>query len=467
MTERLTRREMMKLTGALAAGSLLAACAPAEPEKVEVEVTREVEVEVPVEQTVIVEVTTEAAPAPEMVTLEHWDFGGGELEYIDTLMKPAFNEGYPYIQIEHVGVPEDGYQTKLRTAVSGGGEPDTAAIFDNTLWKAGRCTALDDLLATEGIDWKNDFYLPIVELHCIIDDGKIYGMPDLAFPWVGKFNVDLFEEAGLDPLTVSTAYDHAQWYQIAKTIDKPSDNIQERIWGVGLMDPKWYTIKHAMASPTWAGEDGRTVVGNVDGPGWIEMYKSMYEVWKEELTPIGAVTEGLGGDPFRLGQMGMNWTSYEGVKADLAEGINVKLCQLPVVGPETGVTGTGGWSTGWSMFKSTQYPDEAWNWLHFMGTDGAAATTEARGTPPMLKTLEAGAQWASNNKFGEDVLEILENLPNIPFTPNFRPIVDPIPAAWTRITEESQPVDEAIHEAALETQENLDRAWEEWELLAE
>jgi multiple sugar transport system substrate-binding protein len=65
MNTGLTRREMLKLSGTLAAGSLLAACAPAEPEQIEV--TREVEVEVPVEQTVEVQVEV---PVEQTVVVE-------------------------------------------------------------------------------------------------------------------------------------------------------------------------------------------------------------------------------------------------------------------------------------------------------------------------------------------------------------------------------------------------------------
>ncbi len=70
---------------------------------------------------------TAAAPSTEQVTLTVWDFGGTEFEWMDSIAIPAFQEKYPNIKIEHLGIPESDYSTKLETAVAGGQVPDGLA----------------------------------------------------------------------------------------------------------------------------------------------------------------------------------------------------------------------------------------------------------------------------------------------------------------------------------------------------
>ena len=458
MSVRLTRREMIRLTGALAAGSLLAACAPAEPEAEEAP-------EEPVEEAA--EESAEAPPEPDTVTLEHWDFGGGELEYIDTEILPAFYEKFPNIQIEHVGVPEDGYQTKLTTVISAGTQPDTLLNFNNRLYKTGLIFDLDDRLEAAGIDWKNDWYAPIVAGDCQIDDGKVYAMPTEASPSFGSFNKDLFEEAGLEPLTIDRAFDYAEWYAIGKAINKPSDNIQERIWGVDLYSPIYSLIKYGQSVPKWAGDDGHTALGNIDSPGWIEMYEYRLMVWQEELAPVGEAAEGLALHPFALGQMGHRKGYYDQILADRKEGINVGACQIPCIAPEKGATGFGAWTAPWAIFRDTEYQDQAWSWVHFLGTDGAIIYSTLKGPPPISKKLQAEMDWVADKEDGEDILTMLDLLPDRPFTPDHRVVTEPTGAFWTRITEGGEELEPALHEMAEEIQDNLDRAWEEWELMAE
>ena len=96
-----SRRQFVKLLGSITgSGLLLAACAPS--------------------QSGAPATTNESAAggAAQNVTLTHWDFGGGEFEYIDSDLLPEFAQRHPDIQIEHVGIPEDGFTTKVLAALS-------------------------------------------------------------------------------------------------------------------------------------------------------------------------------------------------------------------------------------------------------------------------------------------------------------------------------------------------------------
>src|SRR5688500_13778303 len=107
-----SRRQFVKFLGGITgSGLLLAACAPSQPGAPAT--------------------TNESATdgAAEKVKITHWDFGGGEFEYIDSDLLPEFEERHPDIQIEHVGIPEDGFTTKVLAAVSSGTQPDVAVCF--------------------------------------------------------------------------------------------------------------------------------------------------------------------------------------------------------------------------------------------------------------------------------------------------------------------------------------------------
>lgn len=455
---RVSRRHFLATIGTALGSSILAACSPtpvaptATPQAVATTATEPT--------------AAPATPAPASpVTITHWDFGGSEFEYVDKLFIPAFSERFPNIKIEHVGVPEDGFDTKVKTAVSSGTQPDTSLCFDNTWWKAGLCVPLDEFLSRVGIDWQKDYPQGIVRLLCAIDDGKLYGMPFIATIKCGAYNVGIFDKAGIPLPTVKDKVSYAQWYEWAKLANVPSTDIKERIWGAALPS-RWDLFKHAWSNPTWAGPDGRTALGNIDSEGWIQAYGYMAQAYREDLTPKDDVATGLGGDPFRLGQEG--WRpigEYPRFLEPYNDGVNVALCQHPFIGSGNGATGLAGGTTPWTVFKATKSVEQAWEWVHHIGTDGAVAFAEAGNDPPALRRLAEQMKWAEKNVAGADVMWILGDLPAIPFTPSFSPIVEPMNVAWTRITEENVPVEQAIHEAAVEVQANLDKAWEEWEEL--
>ena len=85
----------------------------------------------------------------------------------------------------------------------------------------------------------------------------------------------------------------------------------------------------------------------------------------------------------------------------------------------------------------------------------------------MSKKIQEEMNWAADKEDAEEILTMLDLLPDRPFTPRHGPIIEPLHTFWTRITEGGEELEPAMHEMAEEVQENLDRAWEEWELLAE
>ena len=123
---KLNRRDFLRLSAAAATGAVVAACAPAAPQVVEVE--KEVLVKEVVVQTVVVEkeVIKEAKPA-ELVKLRHQtrepEMAEEEKLLWDALY-PVFREKHPNIEVQYIPMPPD-FSDKLIAAAVAGDAPDT------------------------------------------------------------------------------------------------------------------------------------------------------------------------------------------------------------------------------------------------------------------------------------------------------------------------------------------------------
>jgi len=175
-TERLSRRDFLKLASTAAAGSILAACAPATP------------------------APEEAAPEEKgPVTLEYWFCWSGMYQEIqrENVLDNFEKEFEGKIKVHDLPVPSN-IRQKLLTAVAAGESPDAAACFGDLI-----------SLATQGAFLVIDDYVnksDIIELDAIYQArldacywlGHLYGFPYNCSAEVLLFNVGLFEAAGID-----------------------------------------------------------------------------------------------------------------------------------------------------------------------------------------------------------------------------------------------------------------------------
>jgi len=219
---RLTRRDFLRLSAAAATGAMVAACAPAAPQVVEVE--KQVPVEKVVVQTVEVEkevVVEKPAKPAERVIIEWW-WGWGGMTGMNAMkgVTDAFNMKRQDIYV-HSLVPSN-MDEKLLTAVAGGTPPDIAVgnIAYSEFCARGALTPLDDYFAASKVIQHDDI-IPSLWRDATWQ-GKTYGLAACEVgPRIGLcYNVDLVKDAGLDsgnlPLTWDEMYD---WHQKITTFD--------------------------------------------------------------------------------------------------------------------------------------------------------------------------------------------------------------------------------------------------------
>jgi ABC-type glycerol-3-phosphate transport system substrate-binding protein len=293
----------------------------------------------------------------------------------------------------------------------------------------------------------------------MIDDGVVYQIPTMGALWAGCANKTLFEEAGLTPPTPAQGYDFEEWYSWAKTLTKPSEDIQQKIFGTELLGFRFdgYEIP-------WCGEDGRTAIGNADSEEYINMYTWRARIWQEELCPIGDIGRILGGNAFALGKVAIGQADYAPLLANMeAHGVDATVCMFPKLDKNSDVKMVVGWTDSWAAFKGTKEPDATFSWLIYLTTDGSMTRSLMTHYPPLHRPTMEKMNWTEHNWLGQEVWNLLETHPTWPFHPGVTSA--PMNNAWTKITEGGEPVEPTLRAAAQELQRELDKIWEEWDSL--
>ena len=224
MKRRLTRRSLFGLIGAASGAAALAACgATPTPQVIEKVVTSVVEKEVTklvegtpqvvketvvvqevVKETVVVE-QQEPVPTVEPKTLTYWTWwsptGGTAFRILWDFIKDDFEQTHPGRTLDIQYIPFGDYYTKVLTATATGDVPD--AVHASVAWVYGFVEkgALEDLseLCAQTPELAKDQFFPAVS-SCTDYYGKTYGVPhEGPTGHALGYNVDHFEEAGVDP----------------------------------------------------------------------------------------------------------------------------------------------------------------------------------------------------------------------------------------------------------------------------
>ena len=411
------------------------------------------------------------AGAQDTVTLQVWDYGGVEFAFMDTLIIPAFEAKYPNIHLEHLGVPESDYNLKVETAIAGHQAPDIAVQTSKRIWKAGHVIPLDDYFARDGFK-PEDFY-PIFQAFNMLD-GHVYANAVTMSLWGMMINVDLFTEAGLTPPTVGDVISFDDWLTYARAINKPNDDLAQRVWGSVDFTPMFNSMNNYMSSPYVLGDDGRDCLTWSQTPDWQHAWGVLQTANAEELTPdsnAAMLGDTSFDDLFKQGKIGMTYASESDYIAAKAAGVNAAFVGQPVVTPGW-TSNVGAWDVGYGIMAQSEHPEEAWTFVKWMMTDGAVmigtsgaeiTNDEINSSPPTYRPL--ATQWAGDDPFRLEVLQLQENVSPPPFNPDIWTSVDPFYKAWQQMTQEGVPVADALAAAADECQGITDDLWDTWDSL--
>ncbi|CAL9389415.1 Diacetylchitobiose binding protein DasA [Streptomyces sp. enrichment culture] len=324
-----------------------------------------------------------------------WDNNGGVRTDIWKEIIADFEKANPDIDVEYVGIASTEYQSKVDTAIQGGGLPDVGGV--GTAMLAG--------FAAQGVLEPLDYRVTGSSLNGRLNedmlesmkaagggDGKLYSVPTSANNGVLYYRTDLFEEAGLDaPTTWDNFFEAAR-----KLTDKGRNQFGYTIRGGAGSIAQALDAMYGQSGITsfWDSGEEKTTVNDPRNVKALEKYAGLYK----KVTPAADLNNDFTKmvaqwDSGRIGMLNHNLGSYQDhVKAlgtDKFRGI-----------PQP--TGPGGKRVqvsnpvdGLALFKSSKNKEAAWKFIEFaLSHEENSKFNESAGQVP-ANTEAAKDAWVS------------------------------------------------------------------------
>jgi len=397
----------------------------------------------------------EDGDAAEQVTLDLWLYEEG-YGFLDELVS-SFEAENPNIDVELTTYPEDQFGVKIDTALAAGRPPDLGLVGPE-LMNAGMLLPLDDMVQELGLDLST-FNQGIVgealgptescsfegQLYCL---GSYTGMVALFY------NKDMFDTAGVPYPTAWPPMSVEEFVDVACQLTDP----ENEVWGAAYGDPvtflPWETVVSA---------DGRTATGFVNSPTSVSAHAVLARGIQEGCAPSLNILDPWeqGTDYFARGQLAMVVTDFQSLNKIENAGVNYGVTGSPTA------EGVEPWFNVWTdsigVFAGTEHPYAAKQFIAFLATEGQRLRVEETGDLPLDTAVAEELDWAGGTSGREEGLEVLKHARQGVFVPNRWDTFGPIFDAYGLVVGGEMSAQEALDEAALAIQENLDQAWEAWE----
>ncbi|MFF7067905.1 ABC transporter substrate-binding protein [Streptomyces pseudovenezuelae] len=318
-----------------------------------------------------------------------WDNNGGVRTDIWKEVIADFQKANPDIKVEYVGIASTEYQSKVDTAIQGGGLPDVGGVGAAMLAGFSAQNALeplDDRLAKSSLSGKLNENMVESLKAAGGGDGTLYSIPTSANNGVLYYRTDLFKKAGLDEPTT--------WDRFYAAADKLT-NAKKNEFG--------YTIRGGAGSIAQAldaayGQSGITSFWNGDkttlnDPKNVAALEKYVALYKKD-TPAADLNNDFTKmvaqwDSGTIGMLNHNLGSYQdhlkALGADKFRGIPQPIGatgkRVQVSNPVDGL----------GVFKSSKNKDAAWKFIEF-------ATSAAENS----KFNKSAGQVPSNNDAAKD-----------------------------------------------------------------
>jgi multiple sugar transport system substrate-binding protein len=392
----------------------------------------------------------------EPVTLDFWVFESGGIGSFLKTLESGFEAENPNVNLEVTAYPEENYGTKLDLAIAAGKAPDLVLVFGPEQMRAGLLLPLDDVLAEAGVDLSS--YVPAIvtpgdEFSCAYE-GQLYCIGSYAGSVQMLYNKDLFDAAGIPypepwpPMTPEEFINTA-----CQLTDKAAG-----VWGGAASDPLAYVPFDMMWSP-----DGHTATGFVNGPAFVNQMETLARGYEQGCLPSSNIMDPWeqGRDYFAKGQLAMVITDFQDLNKVDNAGINWGSTAVPTpegVDPYFFV-----WTDSVGVMADTDSPEAAKDFIAYLTTEGQRIRYQASGDIPLDLSIAEEINWAGGIPGREDGLQVLSHARPLVFVPNRWDVAGPYYDAWGFVLAGEKTAQEALDDAAPAIQENLDKAWRDWE----
>ncbi len=326
-----------------------------------------------------------------------WDI---ENETYTQTIATEFMAAHPNIKIEILSNPIGGHTEKLTTLLIAGKGPDVFNVQSSVEYQkfaeTRQLLALDNLMQKSNTDISGYS----VDLDRLRLNGGLYGLPFRMTTFALFYNMDIFDEAGIDYPGNDLTW--GEYTELARQLTRGTG--PDKIWGA--VTNTW--------DFDWTGyQRGETIMGNIDS-----FSEGMELKWKrinEGIEPSVAYLQSTGSknlNSFPTGNYAMFPTGdfaigiYDNLKKDGGIPFKYNVVALPHPADVDPFT-----SVGQAVFslinKDTEHPEEAFLWL--------TAYTGAMGSKHIAK-FGTVPGWTTN----ETVSIMSEMFPNINLEPFFK-----------------------------------------------
>ncbi|NEB01389.1 sugar ABC transporter substrate-binding protein [Streptomyces sp. SID13726] len=318
-----------------------------------------------------------------------WDNNGGVRTDVWKEIIADFQKANPDIKVEYVGIASTEYQSKVDTAIQGGGLPDVGGVGAAMLAGFSAQKALeplDDRLAKSSLSGKLNENMVDSLKAAGGGDGTLYSIPTSANNGVLYYRTDLFKAAGLDePTTWDKFYEAA-----AKLTDSKKNEFGYTIRGGAGSIAQALDAAYGQSGITsfWNGD--KTTLNDPKNVAALEKYAALYK----KDTPAADLNNDFTKmvaqwDSGTIGMLNHNLGSYQDhVKALGADKFRGIPQPVGSAGKRVQVSNP---VDGLGVFKSSKNKDAAWKFIEF-------ATSHAENS----KFNKSAGQVPSNNDAAKD-----------------------------------------------------------------
>lgn len=359
------------------------------------------------------------------VTLNYWMWDPAQSKAYQQCVD-AFHTLHPDINIKISQYGWNDYWTGLTTAFVSHTAPD---VFVNNVWRFpeylddGQMVNLSPLVAKDNVP--TDIYRPGLVKLWSDKDGNLYGMPKDWDTITIIYNQDMLKKAGVDPASLNNLTWNPQdggsfGKLIAElSVDKNGKNALDpafdkgNVAQYGLVNSRYDGIGQIGWSHL-AVENGFSYLGTPWGGDWNYDSPKLAETlgWLRQLALDGkAVPESqvgdLGGDAlFAAGKAALTFAGDWQIN-DYLTNAKFKFAFAPLpTGPEGRKSMLNGIAD--SIWTGTQHPQEAWEWVKFLGSMDCEKLIGQQGV--VFPAIPAAAELskAAHAKQGVDVTPFLD-----------------------------------------------------------
>ncbi len=267
-------------------------------------------------------------------------------------------------QVELTVIPSAEFVTKMGAAIAAGEPPDIASIdliYTPAFASAGQLVDITDFV--KALPYADDLTPAHMELGMY--EGRNYAVPTAVDGSFIAYNIDLFEQAGLDPDNPPSTWD--EMLEAARAITALGDDTYGYWFSMNCAGCNAFTfLPFIWASGGDVLSDDYAEATITSDPIVREALEFYNTIWEEGLVPEGASIDNGSNfvSAFAAGNIGMTGTGNFSISTYTSENPDLNFGVFHIPGKDGGAASFGGGDVI-AIPAGTEYAEEAWRFIEW------------------------------------------------------------------------------------------------------